>query len=347
MLAAIFRLADMIDCSYERSPDLGIVTNGSGESPTRIGRRYTSNWEIHQDYPECIYFRPMTRDNSILETVYREINNLNCQMTREHIEVLRNSRIAGPGKRIGNNPLPYRFLCGKNLLVRTTSDVFPVHPALRDISNEYFMFYLEESKKIRNPVKLLRYAIDVKASKSSFDVRYTLQGINVGRRNINGILHPVAGDTPLGLSDLGIRAWAKVKSKGRWLNRKTLSVISQSRPNARIKILQIPFRDEVMPNGKFEVDIAYRWPEMGSQRESLWWIDDLYSCSRTQRLELSVRFRGLRLDKVTGFCVNADSYITTQLKERDIKTSMAGFEWTDKDPLDRCLVVFVCRTIPK
>ena len=346
LLAGIFRLADMIDCSYERSPELEIATDEVHDGTTRVGRRYTSTWEIHPGYPKCIYFRPIYTDEKTLDIVYDEINNLNCQMTPEHMEVLRMSSIAVQGRRGADNPLPYRFLCEKDLLVRTASDVFPVHPALQDISPEYLRFYLEESRKIRNPVIMLHYGISVEATQSYFSVQYRLKGVNVGHQPLGGIVHPVAGDTPVQFEELGIRAYVKVKQGNRWSQRRSVTVEAQDRCNKRIKILQIPFGNKVPPGEEFEINLTYGWPEIWSQRESLWWIDDLYSYGRTRKLEMEVSFKGLTFEEVSGFCVDTNSFVTRRLRQHDVQRSAAGFRWAEECPADRCLVVFACRTRP-
>jgi hypothetical protein len=345
LLAAIFRLADMLDCTFERSRSLGISATAANISPTNIGRRHIASWEIHPDYPECIYFSVAPAKQNVLRAVFDEINNLNCQMSDEQINVLRQWPLAKTKNSKYFSPLPYRFLCGKDLALRVDDDVFPIHPELRDIK-EFLRFYIDQSRMIFNPVRLRDYTINVTANypRNEAKIKYKISGENTGIGSLCGLIHPIAGDSRATFDDLSIRTTVRFKQKNRWSKRHRINVRARSNGDELIKELCVPFETSLITGDKFEIDMSYNWPALTSKRQSLWWIDDLYSKEQTKHLAIEVQFRGLKLDDVEGYYVNTKSYRTMRIPGHEIKKEKSKFLWRKESPPVRGLNVFVCRT---
>ncbi|MBW2045212.1 MAG: hypothetical protein JRI96_10075 [Deltaproteobacteria bacterium] len=348
LLASVFRLADMMECSYERVLDLGDKINDREESKVVTGRRNLQVWELHPDYRECVYFSPICKDKTSLSIVYDEINNLNSQMTQEQICLLRSfNRHSSSRQKIGGC-LPYRFLCTKDWLVRTSKDVFPVHRDIRGLmDNGYLNFYLEKSRKIINPIRLSYYGIDVSVTQSFFVVRYTLKGINLSHRPLRVLTHPIAGDTQVQAAKFRPKASTRFKRRAKWTQRKKGKMIWEDVDYKGIKLLHIALDEGVMPGEEFDIEVFYKWPDTVRKWNTLWWIDDLYTYGRTHKLEMKVRFSNMRLNQVSGFYVDTNSFVTAKIKEHCIKANSSKFNWSTKCPPDRSLFVFVCETEPK
>lgn len=345
LLAAVFRLADMLDCTFERSIGLDIDETATAKSAVEAGRECITNWQIDANRPECIYFSMMPENESALLAAYEEINNLNCQMTEQQIQVLRGDHVRPSMQGKKCHPLPYRFVSERDLGLQTTHDVFPVHPALKDMK-EFLKFYVDTSRRICNPIRLELYTIDVIADYGNHttDIQYTLKGKNVRRQPISGILHPIAGDTRFPFEKLQMTGTIKLKHGEEWSKEKPLKVWPRSLGDQLIKELCISFGEELQSGDSFDVQLSFKWPELFSQNLTLWWIDDLYSCDQTSHLAIDVKYQDLKIHDVEGFCVNTDRYTTTRIPASKIRTSTSGFYWKREYPPNRTLNVFACRT---